>query len=96
MKAESIMAKERRQYPRENKEIHIEVRVSSYREVLPTRNISAGGLFVVAEDRPKLPVDTIVWITRASSEAVLGRITRVDEDGMGIELLDQQDSPASD
>ena len=89
MESETIDMKERRQYQRIEEQVGVEVRIAAYREDLTTRNVSDGGLYLEAADKPKLPIRTIVSITEEGKDTVLGRVIWVTDEGMGIEFVEK-------
>ena len=89
MESATVSMKERRQYQRIEEQVTVEVRIAAYREELTTRNVSDGGLYLEASDKPKLPIRTIVCITEEGKETVLGRVVWVTDEGMGIEYVDK-------
>jgi len=89
MESATASMKERRQYGRTEEQVSVEVRIAEYREQFMTRNVSNGGLYLEAADKPKLPIRTIVCVTEAGKETVLGRVVWVTEDGMGIEFVEK-------
>lgn len=80
---------ERREFLRRSRSAVFEVRVGSYREILETRNVSSGGMFLETKGKAPLPVRTIVCLTEEGKETVLGRVIWVSEDGMGVEFIER-------